>query len=163
VNLSCCVGIVSGEVKSLGYNPERYNLAAILGVIEVESNFDPDARRPGSQYCGLLQMGRLAGIDVGFPDRGNDTTAHLLGRPDAAIVAFLKYCNRYKARWRVPSEMATLWKAGPGSMRTVLGRLEAGDTFEDSIRTAEDLHGVPNCVEYYRRHWNAWAKYAVEV
>lgn len=157
------VGMISDQIKELGYNPERYDIAAIMGVIQVESNFDPDARRPGSQYCGLMQMGRLAGIDVGMPDQGKDTTAPLLGRPEAAINAFLRYCHRYRSRWRVPSEMATLWKAGPGSMKTVLARLDAGDTFEDALRTAEDKHNVPNVVEYYRRHFNAWAAWVDEI
>jgi hypothetical protein len=59
--------------------PAQLDASTTLAIIHVESAGDPRARRPGSQFCGLLQMGRPAGIDVGLADRAADTTAPLLG------------------------------------------------------------------------------------
>jgi len=92
--------------------------SVVLALIHVESNGNPQARRQGSQFCGLLQMGRAAGMDVGFTDAGRDTTAEFVGAPMWSIDSFLRYLRRYSDRhtWD-PEHIAVLWKGGPGTLR----------------------------------------------
>lgn len=82
-----------------------------------------------AQFCGILQMGKLAGVDVGFRRRGFrgwDTTDHLMGDYEAAVRAFGNYMKRYEARhdWD-PYWLAVLWKGGPGFAK--LARAEGMD------------------------------------
>lgn len=92
-----------------------------------------------AQYCGELQMGHMAGLDVGFesipmyrrgPDGEKyrvswDTTRDLLGNPELAYRMYMRYMVRYQ-RWHAwePRWMAFIWKAGPGSAKAAR-RLEA--------------------------------------
>lgn len=97
--------------------------AVVLALIHVESNGDEFAQRPGSQYHGLLQMGRAAGIDVGFRDMGVQTTQKLKGDGPAGLRAFAAYITRYAAHYKLdpekPEWFALLWKGGPGYLKAV--------------------------------------------
>lgn len=120
----------------------------------------------GAQFCGLLQMGELAGLDVGFERRGFrgwDTTAQMLGDGRLALEAFLRYQQRYRSRHDgEPDRLALLWKAGPGTCSRVNALLADGVELDAAIRQAADTLGVPNALAYVRRfrdalrRWNAW-------
>lgn len=100
---------------------ERYcpdlDPTSVLALIHVESAGDEFAHRPFSQFHGLLQMGRAAGIDVGLPDKGRKTTEPLSGDGEFAIDAFSDYVKRYGPVQGV--EIAILWKGGPGYLKYV--------------------------------------------
>lgn len=111
--------------------------------------------RVPAQFCGLLQMGKPAGQDVGFDVRGFrgwDTTAPLLGDGLAAITAFLAYQERYRARHCYqPSRIAYLWKAGPGSLKRANKLAEDTLDQDAAFETAAAENGVPNAMKYLRR------------
>jgi len=138
-----------------------YHDAVILALIEIESAGDENARRPKSQFCGLLQMGSLAGEDAGFKQRGRDTTASLIGDGRAAISSFLIYQERYAARHMYhPNRIALLWKAGPGTLSKINALSRDGWEFAGAVKNG--AAGIPNTEEYLRRfrgareRWAAW-------
>lgn len=132
-------------------NPGGYDAATILALIHVESSGDPAARRPGSQFYGLLQMGRLAAVDAGLKDASG-----LLGDGHAAIRAFFVYQERYKARHGYdPDKVAYLWKAGPGTLSRANELIRAGSSPDLAFKNAAIEKGVPNSVEYLRRFRDA--------
>ncbi len=148
---------------ALGLRADYYPDDLVLALIDVESDGDASARRPGSQFCGLLQMGRYAGIDVGLDDHGDDTTMQLVGDGRRAIDLWLQYQERYaRLHCYQPSRMALLWKAGPGMLKRVNELLVAGEALNDAIDHAADELGVPNACEYVRRFraarevWASW-------
>lgn len=131
--------------------------AEILAFVEIESWGDEYAHRQGSQFYGLLQMGKLAGQDVNIDQRT------LLGHGDAAIRYFLRYQRRYEARhqWD-PYLLAVNWKGGCGTCLTVQKNIRNELPLWEAIEQAEDHHNVPNVVKYVRKwedawhHWEAW-------
>ena len=127
----------------------------VLSLIAVESMGNPSAHRHGSQFYGLLQMGRYAGLDVGMEDLGRHTTKGLSGNGIAALVAFVEYVNRYADRVYSPESVAVLWKGGPGTAKAVLEAVEDGTDFDDAVDKAEagELDNTPigNLSEYVRR------------
>lgn len=125
----------------------------VLALIHVESSGDPNARRPGSQFCGLLQMGRMAGIDVGFRDVGADTTTPLLGDAEYALRKFRQYQQRYADRvGGEPDFVALLWKGGPGYVRNVraLMGVPGHEDFDACVRQVGKRLGF-DATEYIRR------------
>jgi hypothetical protein len=155
--------------ERLGLGEDLYPIAVGLVLIDVESDGDPKAHRRGSQYYGMLQMGRLAGIDVGFADRGRKTTASLSGDPVRAIEMWLRYCVRYTDRLhyeddRAPlwARFAVLWKGGAGTARRVRDYLAEhpaatlGDALEWIEFNPNPRWRVPNLREYVRRSGRAW-------
>lgn len=151
------------EVRSnLGLAPAKYGDATVLALIHVESSGDPCAHREDSQFWGLLQMGRLAGIDVGFEDLGRLTTRPLHGDGHHAIEAFMRYMERYKGRHDYqPSRIAALWKGGPGTAKTLYERLRKGDSWNAALQYAEENHRIGNLCEYVRRFTEAFQTYAI--
>lgn len=133
-----------------GFSESDYPDELILALIDVESDGDPFANRENSQFHGILQMGRAAGIDTGFPDQGRRTTEELLGNGYASIEHFLKYQNRYRADHEFELEyMALLWKGGPGTLRDYK-RLQREDSQEAADQyLSETFGGSP--LEYLRR------------
>lgn len=137
-----------------------YSDTAVLALIHVESAGDPDAHREGSQFHGLLQMGRLAGIDAGMADRGRDTTKPLQGNPVGALQRFFAYLERYYARHRRdPERIAVLWKAGPGTLSRVNALVDGGARFDAAVEQAARELGVPNALEYLERFRRAFPIY----
>lgn len=63
-------------------------------LVMVESRGNPGARRPDSQYVGLLQIGRKYAIDAGIP--GGDYVRELLGNARASRQAFRRYMQKYQ-------------------------------------------------------------------
>ncbi len=143
--------------EAAGLSAARYSDATVLALIHVESLGDPEAHRPRSQFRGLLQMGRLAGIDAGLGDAG---TSKLHGDGEAAIAAFLRYQERYSDRhdWQ-PTWQAALWKGGPGTLRAARRMERAGQSTGASLRLAAQSLGVPNLVEYVDRFHAGLAVY----
>lgn len=136
--------------------------ALVLALIHVESSGNPDARRRGSQFCGLLQMGRAAGLDIGLEDEGNATTEHLLGAPMWAVDSFLLYLERYWSRHRGnPEHIAVIWKGGPGTLRL----WQDADTDNDSISPEDEEEfskgwraAVPVYVDWFREALEVWGR-----
>lgn len=138
------------------------SVPTVLALVEVESAGDEHARRPDSQFCGLLQMGRLAGIDVGYEVNGADTTVDLLGDGEKAIRMMLRYQTRYRSRTRGAGwAHAALWKGGPGTMRRVWEQIDKGRSVDEALLHAQKAVPLPALVEYVRRYHRALAKYEV--
>lgn len=153
------------EVRELlALDESDYPDDVVLALIDVESDGDEHAHRESSQYHGLLQMGRYAGIDTGLDDEGRDTTEELLGDGFAAIQEFFEYHERYSVRHHHdPVRVALLWKAGPGTLARVNRLLvEEGLSFNGAIENAAAELGVPNALEYverFRRERKKWARW----
>lgn len=144
----------------------------ILTLIHIESGGNPSARKRHvvSEYYGLLQMGRLAGIDVGFADRGRRTTSALHGNGAMAIQKCAEYLARYRGRWDYSSEVplvervAACWKGGPGTARRLRS---SSKPWDESLRWLQthpnSAWRIPNLVQYVHRarklhpHWAARA------
>ena len=131
-------------------------------------------KRTPSQFCGELQMGNLAGQDVGFekipiyrkgPDGKGyrvswDTTRALLGNTELAYEKFFEYMRRYEARhgWE-GGKMAVLWKAGPGSMSRINEVIDdEGLGLDAAVAEAHANHGVLDAREYLRRYRRDYAR-----
>lgn len=157
-------------------DPKRYPLALGLAFISIESNGVPTARKfPTSQFYGLLQMGRYAGIDVGFADKGRKTSQALHGHGEAAIRYWYEYMARYEKRWVYESEAplelraAILWKGGAGTARRIRDTVRAGErTFWEAVRWIETHPNkrwrINNLEAYLRRmeraypRWEKWVE-----
>lgn len=156
------------EIALEGVDIDGLTVPVVLSLIHVESRGNPRARRVGSQFCGLLQMGRMAGIDVGMEDDGNDTTKPLLDNPIASIVAFVAYVERYRARLvdgnNRDRSIATLWKGGPGTANYIkqLTENEHDLTFGECVSAAQAAKRIPNLREYLRRYDEAFAIYGAD-
>lgn len=136
------------DIKRLCTN---YKPATVLALIAVESAGDDKAHRPLSQFYGLLQMGRYAGIDVGFRDEGRHTTKALNGNGVLAIEKWHRYAEKYRARHRdEPERIALLWKAGPGYLKHVNEQEEAGICWDGALHSAKEKYGF-SAKEYLRR------------
>lgn len=156
----------------MGLDPRQYPTALGLTFIHVESLGDPRANRPRSEFHGLLQMGRAAGIDAGLPDRGRTgTTRHLLDEPVAAIQLWYRYMQRYAARWGYAGaplhlSAAALWKGGPGTARRIMRKVQQGWDIHRAARWIE-THDDPririhNMAEYLRRmdaRYSVWVEW----
>lgn len=155
---------IDGARQRVGVTAKQYPTHVVLAFIDVESDGDPEAHRPGSQFYGLLQMGKTAGLDVGLSDvsvlDGED------GDPDTEddVEAFLRLCERYRSRHEYnPYAIATLWKGGAGTARTVQELMAQGQTFEFALAKAERLHQIHNLQEYVRRFRSAMVRWSREV
>lgn len=153
------------EVRELlGLDESAYPDDVVLALIDVESDGDPNAQKfEGTQFHGLLQMGRPAGIDTGLDDEGVDTTEELHGDGHAALQEFFEYQERYSRRHAYsPDRIAALWKGGPGTAATIAERLVADDALDTAIGYAAEEHGIPRLPEYVRRFrearkvWREW-------
>ena len=148
------------------YMPE--DPAIMLALIEVESGGDPAARdpaRPQSQFYGMLQMGRAAGMDVGFKNEGRLTTRSLHGNAEKAAKCFAAYMKRYaKYHHYNPEGIAVCWKGGPGTCKWVTSQDdwegEWGSAEEDLLEHAENKYNVARLPEYVRRFREAYAKWS---
>lgn len=142
--------------------------AVLLAFIAVESGGDPAARDPNrkfSQFYGMLQMGRSAGIDVGFKDQGRLTTKALHGNATRAAQSWRKYMNRYeKYHQNNPEAMAVCWKGGPGTCKWVTSQDDWegawGDEEERLLKEGEEKYRVWNLPEYVRRFRAAYAEWS---
>ena len=153
------------EVCLRDVNVEGLDVRTVLALIHVESAGNPEARRVGSQFHGLLQMGHLAGLDVGMEDMGVLTTNQLLGNGIAAISAFIAYVERYEARLvtgkNASRSIATLWKGGPGTAAYIRDTLDT-DTdivFKEAVAAAQAAKKVKNLGAYLRRFDEAYSDY----
>lgn len=109
-----------------GLSEQEVPIAALLAIIHVESLGQPDARREGSQYYGLTQVGWAAAIDGGIISREpydkllkelkaartpeqREAARKRLSRwkrdaakpaldPDQALLALCRCIQRYKSR-----------------------------------------------------------------
>lgn len=147
-----------------------------LSFIQVESHGNEFAHRVGSQYWGLLQMGRHAGIDVGLVDRRGRTTKMLHGNGELAIEYWYRYMERYRARWDYKNSgvdlhirAAVLWKGGAGTARRIRDKVKSGEMdFWQAVAWIEKnpkrKWRIPNLAKYLRRMqrahdvWEPWAK-----
>lgn len=132
------------RADDVNLSPQQYPDWVVLALIDIESDGDPSARREGSQYYGLLQIGEDNAADVGATNSDFD------GDGRASIRAFFLYQERYRDFHSYDPELiALLWKAGPGTVedyRRLLRTqgLDAADQF-----LASRWGGSP--LEYLRR------------
>jgi hypothetical protein len=166
---------IEQALEEVGWTYDDYPVEHVLTLIHIESAGDPRARKRHvvSEFYGLLQMGRLAGIDVGLPDRGRRTASGLHGNGVLAIRLHVEYMRRYRARWDYDSEVpeiervAAVWKGGPGTARRLRRAVEEdGRTWDEALRWIES-HArsswrIPNLVQYVHRarrlesRWHRW-------
>lgn len=142
----------------------------VLALIAVESAGNPSAHRDNSQFYGLMQMGRMAGIDVGFRDLGNRTTAHLDGDGEAALKAYAAYVSRFKQRVDAehPETYAILWKGGPGFVKHYNRFRDGGESVERAIISTTEYFQelgvyVPRVQKYVDRFLGHLAVYSERV
>ena len=151
---------IRGARERVGVTAEQYPMRVMLAFIDVESDGDPNANRPGSQFHGLLQMGKMAGLDVGLDDvsvlQGEDGDPH----SEDDIEKFFELCEKYKSRHDYhPYRIAALWKGGAGTAKTVGKLMAEGEDFNFALAAAETRHEIHNLREYVRRfrkaliHW----------
>jgi hypothetical protein len=148
--------------QELDVTSAKYGDCTILSLIHVESRGDECAHRENSQFWGLLQMGTMAGLDVGCEPLGGYTTRHLHGDGRNAIRQFIRYQERYSARHSFqPTRIAALWKGGPGTLRAINEKLaKEAISWQDALKYAEEKHNIYNLVEYLRRFTEAFQAYA---
>jgi hypothetical protein len=148
VRMTATVNKWTCDIKRLCTN---YKPSTVLALIAVESAGDDKAHRPLSQFYGLLQMGKNAGIDVGFRDEGRHTTKALNGNGVMAIEKWHKYAEKYRARHRdEPERIALLWKAGPGYLKHVNEETDAGASWDAALDSAEKRYDF-SAREYLKR------------
>ncbi len=98
----------------------------VLSIIQVESEGNPKAHRPGSQFYGLTQVGRAVAKETKTDRRKMATDPH------EAIRAFCRWAKKYRHLhdWD-PELMALGWKGGVGTLDTYNNRLRAGEDLDD--------------------------------
>lgn len=115
--------------------------SVVLALIAVESSGNPYAHRDGSQFYGLLQIGRaLAG------ELGRYTSSVYHGDGPTAIKDFNRWLAKYESRHQYdPDRIAIGWKAGVGTLKKYNRMVKSGKP-EDEIATwLED------------KRWNTWS------
>lgn len=141
--------------------------AVVLALVHVESSGDPAARKrtKDSQFYGLLQMGKGAGIDVGFRDLGIRTTKPLHGNGVAALKAFSALMTRYADRIKdpktgepSPERVALLWKAGAGFTSSVNALVAAGVAWDEAVKmVASNFSWDPTeYLEWFSSAYDVW-------
>lgn len=135
--------------------------ADLLALIHIESAGDPYARRPGSQFYGLLQIGRPYFKDaMEWAEHDADDQSVLDGDGATSIAITLAYLCRYAAfhQWH-PTLVATIHKGGVGTCRMVRNDIISGTPTHEALEKAERSLGVPRLREYVRRFEEARASY----
>lgn len=108
----------------LGLDERQYPDWLVLALIDIESDGDPSAHRPNSQFYGLLQIGKKNAADLGKRNTSFD------GQGEASIEAFFQYQEKYAYRHGYdPQLIALTWKAGPGTVKryTAIQRTQGDD------------------------------------
>lgn len=166
---------LEGEAIEAGVDPDVY-VPIGLSLIRRESYGDPYAYRPGSQFRGLLQIGRLAAMDAGYPDLGHLRTSKVFhGNGTLSIEKWIKVNERYRSRTfyddpRVPKHLgaAILWKGGAGTARRIKDYLRnrPNATLAQAMRWIEthpnrkmripNLSKYVNSVDRYFAAYNHW-------
>jgi len=132
----------------------RMGDALFLAFIHIESDGDPAAHRPRSQYYGLLQMGTAASTDVGVVNKDNLV-------PLTAVSSFVDYMHLYKKYhgWS-PSRMAVCWKGGPGTCKKLGELTRKGVSLDAAILQLERANPkLGRLAEYVRRFRVAHSNY----
>lgn len=97
-----------------GLTARDYPTTLVLAQIGAESGGDPQAISPGGEHYGLLQIGELAANEC-----GRDSGSYYLGRGRESIECYYQRQERYShLHQHNPYWVATLWKAGPGTLQT---------------------------------------------
>lgn len=140
---------------------DQVHVVDVLALIHVESGGDPFAHRAGSQFRGLLQIGRPYLTDalqwLGQEPRDQST---LHGDGAASIAATLAYLCRYAPYhlWD-PTLIAVIHKGGPRTCRSIRDEEQAGGYLHAAIDQAEVSIPIPALREYVRRFRCARAVY----
>ena len=82
-----------------GLSEQEVPTAALLAIIHVESLGQPDARREGSQYHGLTQVGWAAAIDGGIISR-EPYDKLIIGLKAAATPEQREAARKRLSRWK---------------------------------------------------------------
>lgn len=137
---------------AIGVSRSKYSDALMLALIHIESNGNPDARRPGSGFCGLLQIGRSYAIDA-CDWLGIDPIApeDLLGDGRTSIDLTLAYFERYRARHDYhDTRIAAMHKGGAGASRRLARKMQRREhaSTREAIEAVEREAGVPSLTKY---------------
>lgn len=139
--------------------------AVVLALIAVESAGNPEAHRPGSQFYGLLQIGRPVAMKTGARDRGRNTASMHHGDAERSLRAFSAYLAFF-AKWLQgdPELTAIMWKGGPRFAQRVK---EHDGTIEEAIEEVTAFYAnldppvhIPNVQEYLDRFRGHYAVYS---
>jgi len=157
--------------EDLGITPHDIPTDVILALIHVESAGDPQARRDGSRYYGLLQIATPYLYDAldyaGEPRRHAGT---LMGDGAASIRATMRYMQRYAHHhgWS-PDRMACAHKGGAGTVREIGKRVRAGMPLDDAVREVAEIvdgdgdHPYVDCAAYLERFRTARTRYLTHI
>lgn len=128
--------------------PCAFPVAALLAIVHVESSGNAKARRPGSQFYGLTQIGKAVAADIGLDDRRK-----LLGNGSLALRGFCQWAKKYRRLHGYdPELMAIAWKGGVGTLNRYNTRIARGDDPEAVAKWLDDDRWG---TDYYRRKWIA--------
>lgn len=102
--------------EDLGLTVAEYPDEVVLSFILVESGGDARAHRPGSQFYGLLQIGKANGKELGLTASSLDTMSEVAsGR--ASINHFIRLSEKYKRHHQHDyTRLAIFWKGGIGTL-----------------------------------------------
>lgn len=128
----------------------------VLAIIQVESEGNPKAHRPGSQFYGLTQVGKALASET-RTDRAVMGRGGLRGGREA-IRAFCRWAKMYRSlhRWD-PELMALGWKGGVGTLDDYNARVRAGED-QAALRTWLDKKrwGTWKYVRKFRAAFSIW-------
>lgn len=106
-------------------NMEAYSDDLLLAFIQIESRGISNAHRPGSQFRGIVQIGKGNAKDLGrsnmdFAGESSDDFENAV----ESLAHLMRYMNKYKEHHEYDLDrMIITWKGGPGTAKTV-GKME---------------------------------------
>lgn len=112
-------GVLEAARQAEGVTEQQYPDALLLAFIQVESAGRANAKRPNSQFNGLVQIGKanaaeFGSVNTSFQGRNeNDTDAAL-----RSLIHLIRYQEKYRNSHQYQFEkQALLWKGGPGTLK----------------------------------------------
>lgn len=143
--------VVASAVLAWGgaFDLEHVEDHHMMALIHIESTGDECARREGSDYVGLLQIGDLYYEDA----TGNTDSTELMCDGQASIDAFERYMRRYSDihNWD-PEMIAIMHKGGPSVAAEVSRKVKNG---VDILTAAEQAQ-----IEHVDRYLRKFRKYS---
>ena len=126
--MGAVVAAVLSFAPFVSQNVEKIDTVSVLALIHIESTGDERARRPNSQYYGLLQISQAYLTDA-LEHEGVDAfpIEELMGDGGLSIMVMYWYMQRYSFihEWE-PLRIALVHKAGPNVSQEVIEASKGG-------------------------------------
>ena len=169
--------VVQEERDKTPLTPHELTDAEMLALIELESQGDPAAHRAGSQYEGLLQVGKraieeahrkslriewaedLASV-VTHPRTQQPTQRKLRGDGRLSVRVWLTLYWAYKGRHEHDTTLkGVFWKGGPGTLSGYKRRYVSSRRRADRWLASLGSRGIPNGLKYVQKFERLVAKW----